>query len=86
MNGNTDRARLVGNRSGDSLTDPPCRVGGELEALCIVELLNRLDKTEVALLDQIEELHSSAEVALGNADNKTEVGFTQALLRGYVAV
>src|SRR5581483_5808520 len=34
-----DRAGLVGERAGDRLADPPGRVGGELEALAVVELL-----------------------------------------------
>src|SRR4051812_13129489 len=34
-----DRARLVGQRTRDRLADPPGRVGRELEALAVVELL-----------------------------------------------
>src|SRR4051794_26154106 len=34
-----DRASLVGERARDRLADPPCRVGRELEALAVVELL-----------------------------------------------
>src|SRR6059058_5968298 len=36
-----DGARLVGQRPRDRLADPPRRVGRELEALAVVELLGR---------------------------------------------
>src|SRR5439155_2189873 len=52
---NPDRARLVGERTGDRLADPPGRVGGELEALAVVELLGRAHEPERSLLDQVEE-------------------------------
>ena len=41
VDGNPDRARLVGDRSRDRLADPPGGVRRELEALAIVELLRR---------------------------------------------
>src|SRR3712207_3491805 len=44
-----DRARLVGERAGDRLADPPGRVGRELEALAVVELLGGADEAERAL-------------------------------------
>ena len=50
-----DRAGLVGDGAGDGLADPPRGVGGELEALGVVELLDRPHQAEVALLDQVEE-------------------------------
>src|SRR5687768_14271755 len=49
-----NRARLVGQRAGDRLADPPGRVGGELEALAVVELLGGPDQAERSLLDQVE--------------------------------
>ena len=52
----------------------------------MIEFFDRLDQTEVALLDQIEELHASAEIALRDADDQTQVRFAQALLGGNVAV
>ncbi len=60
-----DGAGLVGHRPGDRLPDPPGRVGGELVALGVVELLDRADETQVALLDQIQKEHAAAGVALG---------------------
>src|SRR3954453_16943978 len=59
-----DRARLVGQRAGDRLADPPGRVRGELEALAVVELLRRAHQAERALLDQVEERQTLVAVVL----------------------
>src|SRR5690606_12871263 len=53
---------------------------GELVALGVVELLHRADQTEVALLDQVQEQHAAAGVALGQRDHQTEVGLKQVVL------
>ena len=76
-----DRARLIGNRAGDGLTNPPRRIGREFEALCIVELFNRLDQAEVALLNQIEEEHAAADIALGDGDDQTQIRLGELLFR-----
>ena len=62
-----DGAGLVGDRAGDGLADPPRGVRRELEALGVVELLDRPHQAEVALLDQVEEQHAAPDVALGDA-------------------
>src|SRR6266540_2350621 len=80
-----DGARLVGDGPGDRLADPPGRVRRELVALGVVELLDRADEAEVALLDQVEEQHAAAHVALGDRDDQAEVGLDQLLL-GELAV
>ena len=76
-----DGARLVGHCAGDRLADPPRRVGRELEALGVVELLDGADEAEVALLDEVEELHAAAGVALGERDDQAQVGAEQVALR-----
>src|SRR5262245_30519972 len=55
VHGDADRARLVGERTRDRLPDPPRRVGRELEALAVVELLRRSDEAQRPLLDEVEE-------------------------------
>src|SRR6187200_1855651 len=55
VHGDADRARLVGQRAGDGLADPPRGVRRELEALAVVELLCRSDQSERAFLDEIQE-------------------------------
>src|SRR6267143_555284 len=59
-----DGPRLVGDGARDGLTDPPRRVGRELVALAVVELLDRTDQTDVPFLDEVEERHAAADVLL----------------------
>ena len=80
MNGDTDGARLVSNGASDGLTDPPRRVGRELVALGVVELFDGLDEAEVALLNEVEEQHAAAHVALSDGHDETQVCLGQALL------
>src|SRR5215208_16902 len=80
-----DRARLVGERAGDRLTDPPRRVGGELEALAVVELLRGADEAERALLDQVQERQALVAVVLRDRDDQAEVRLDHLLLRVEVA-
>src|SRR4051812_16359109 len=80
-----DRARLVRERAGDRLADPPRGVGRELEALAIVELLRRADEPERALLDQVEEGQTLVPVVLGDRHHEPEVGLDHLLLRVQVA-
>ena len=72
-----DGAGLVGDRAGDRLANPPRRVGRELEALGVVELVDRPHQAEVALLDEVEEQHAATAVALGDADDEAQVGLDQ---------
>ena len=51
VHGNSDRASLVGNRTRDGLTNPPRRVSGKFITAAILEFLNRLHESHVALLD-----------------------------------
>jgi hypothetical protein len=67
------------------LPDPPGCVGRELEAAPPVELLDRAVETERALLDQVEERHAEAAVALRNRDDKAQVGLDHPPLRRQVA-
>ena len=80
-----DRARLVGERAGDRLADPPGRVGRELEALAVVELLRRAHEPERALLDQVEERQALVAVVLRDRDDEPQVRLDHLLLRVEVA-
>src|SRR5687768_5926284 len=80
-----DRARLVGERARDRLADPPGRVGRELEALAVVELLRGADQAECALLDQVEERQALVAVVLRDRDDETQVRLDHLLLRVEVA-
>src|SRR5271154_107651 len=81
----TDRASLVRERPGDRLTDPPRRIGGELEALAVVELLGRAYEPEGPLLDQVEERQPLIAVVLGDRHDESQVRLDHLLLRVEVA-
>src|SRR5205814_2943432 len=81
VNGHPDRARLVGERSGDRLANPPRCVGRELEALAVVELLGGADEADRALLDQVQERQALVAVALRDRDDEAKVGLDHLLLR-----
>src|SRR5271166_2701912 len=78
---NADRARLIGDRAGDRLPDPPCGVGRELVAAAVFELVHRLHEPDVPLLDEIEELKAAVRVLLGDRDDEPEVRLDHFLLR-----
>ena len=80
VDGDADGTRLIGDGAGDGLTDPPGSVGGELIALGVVELLHGLDQAQIALLDQVQEQHTAAHIALGDGHHQTQIGLGQLLL------
>ena len=86
MHGDTNRPCLVGYRSSDCLSYPPRCVSGKLEALCIIEFFNRFHQAEVALLNEVEKLHASANVAFCDRHDKTQVCFAQNMLCLFVAL
>src|SRR4051794_23195450 len=85
VHGDADRARLVGERAGDRLADPPRRVRGELEALAVVELLGGAHQAERALLDEVEEGQALVAVVLRDRDDEAQVGLDHLLLGVEVA-
>ena len=73
--GEADEAGLLVEGPADGLADPERGVGGELEALAPVELVDGVLEAEVALLDEVEELHAGGQgVAAGDAHDEAEVG------------
>ncbi len=81
MDRDPDGPGLVRQCPTDRLPDPPGGIGRELVALGVVELLDRADQTEVALLDQVEQGHAATAVLLGDRDHKTQVRRDQLLFR-----
>jgi hypothetical protein len=75
-----DGARLVGDRAGDGLADPPRGVGRELVAALVLELVDGLHEADVALLDQVEELQAAVRVLLGDRHDEAQVGLDQLAL------
>ena len=68
----------------DRLADPPGGIGGELEALAPVELLDGVDQAEVALLDQVGEGQARPLVLAGHRHDQPQVGVDE-LGRGVLA-
>ena len=69
-----DGACLVRDRAGDRLADPPGGIGRELVAAAVFELVHRFHQTDVALLDQVQELQAAVGVLLGDRDDQAQVG------------
>ena len=86
VDGDPDRVGLVRDRALAGLTDPPGRVGRELEALAVVELLHRAVEADRAVLDQVEQRQAVALVALRDRDDEAQVRVRHPLLRGLVAL
>jgi hypothetical protein len=78
VDGDADGAGLVGEGPGHGLADPPGGVRGELVAARVVELLDRPDQAEVALLDEVEHGQAPADVPFGDGDDEAQVGLYQA--------
>ncbi len=85
MDRDPDGPGLVGDGPGDGLTDPPGGIGREFEALAVVKFLHSLDQPQVPLLNQIQEQHSAAHIALGNADHQTQVRLCQTLFGLFIS-
>src|SRR5207253_4683265 len=79
-----DRAGVVGDGPLHRLANPPGRVRRELVTAPPVELLDRAVQAERPLLDQVQERHAEAPVALGDRDDQAEVRLDHAALRGQV--
>ncbi len=75
-----DGARLVGDRAGDRLADPPGGIGREFVAAAVFELIDRLHQADIAFLDQIEELQAAVGVFLGDGDDEAQIGLDHFLL------
>src|SRR5690606_12602978 len=77
----TDGPRLVGDRAGDRLPDPPSGIGGELVAAAVLELIDGLHQADIALLDEVQKLQASVRVLFRDRDDEAEIGFDHLLLR-----
>ncbi len=77
VDGQADRAALVGERTGDCLANPPGRVGRKLEAKAVVELLDGADQAEVALLDQVEQRNAGIREVAGDRHDQPQVRLDQ---------
>ena len=81
MHRNPDRSRLVRNRAGNGLTNPPGGIGGELVSALVLELFDRLHEPDISFLDEVEELEPTVRIFLCNAYDQPQVGLGQMLFR-----
>src|SRR6185369_10733225 len=68
-------------RVEDGLAHPPHRIGDELDVALRVEAAGRLDEAQRPLVDEVQERHPEAAVALGVGDHEAQVGLHEALQR-----
>jgi hypothetical protein len=72
-------------RMQDRLPDPPHRVRGQPEAAAAVELLDRADQADVALLDEIEQRRAALRIPACDRDDESEIRLDQTPSRRLVA-
>ena len=77
--------RALSASARDRLANPPGRVGRELVATPPVELLDRPDQAQRALLNQVEEREALVAVVLRDRDDQAQVRLDHPLLRLHVA-
>src|SRR6185503_10631008 len=85
VDGYADRPRLVGDRAGDGLADPPGRIRRKLEAALPFELLDGSDEAEHPFLDEVEEGEALVAVVLCDRDDQAQVALDHPPLRLHVA-
>src|SRR5258707_11229420 len=85
MHRNMNGTRMFSYSSTDSLPNPPCRIRAEAETPSWVELLNRPNQAQVALLNQIKQRDALIIVTFGDAHHEAQVGFYKMLLRLHVS-
>lgn len=81
MNRDADGARLISNRPGNRLTDPPGCIGGELIAATILKFINGLHQANVSFLNEVQELQAAISIFLRNRNNEAEIGLNHFFLR-----
>ena len=66
---------LIGDGTGDCLSDPPSRIGAELIAAAIFEFIHCLHEPNITFLDQIEELQTTIGIFFSNTDHQSQIRF-----------
>ena len=74
MDRDADGARLIGDGTGSSLSDPPGGIGAEFVAAAVLKLLHGLHQAGIALLNQVEEGEAAVHVLLDDGDHEAQIG------------
>src|SRR3989441_1167107 len=75
-----NRTRLISNCTSNRLPNPPRGISGKLIPAAIFEFVHSLHQTDVALLNQIQELQASVGVFLGDRNHEPEVSLDELAL------
>src|SRR5579862_1405251 len=77
---NADRARLIGDGASNRLPNPPRGVGRKFVAAAVFELVDGLHQSDVAFLNQVEELQAAVGIFFRDRNHEAQVGFDQLAL------
>src|SRR3712207_5519361 len=80
-----DCSALIRHGPADRLPDPPDSISGEAVAKLRIELFNRPEQAQVALLDEVLEGETHPPVILGHRDHQSEVALYQLFARPLVS-
>ena len=83
MHWNTDGARLVGDGPGNGLADPPRGIRREFVSPAVLEFIDSLHQTDVAFLNQIEELQSPVGIFFRDRYNEPQVRLDELAFRDF---
>ena len=72
---NADRARLIRNRAGNRLANPPSGVSRKFVPAPILKFLDRFHQAHVSFLDQVQKREAAIGVFLGDGNDQPKVGF-----------
>src|ERR1700682_1463990 len=74
VHGHADRARLVRDGARYGLADPPRCVGGEFISAPPLEFVRTLHESDIALLNQVQELQSPVRIFFRDRNHQAQVG------------
>jgi hypothetical protein len=79
VDGQADRAGLIGQRAGDEVANPPDGVRREAQAALGLELLHGPEQAQVAFLDEVGQRQAAMEIATGDLHDQAQVRFHEPL-------
>ena len=80
MDGNTNRAGLVSDSTGNGLANPPGGIRAELVPLRVIELFDGTNQTNIPLLNQVQQAHTPANILFRDTDHQAQIRLGQAAL------